>query len=69
MIKNITDIINSKIYKDRDLSNDQKKFLAENGYLLLEPNKNFWEWIGAEPKDLRLTIKLFLKRIFIKIPF
>ena len=42
MIKNITDIINSKIYKDRDFRNDQKKFLAENGYLLLEPNKNFW---------------------------
>ena len=66
MIKNITDIINSKIYKDRDLRNDQKKFLAENGYLLLEPNKNFWEWIGAKPKDLRLIMDSILAKEGIK---
>ena len=22
----------------------------------MEPNKNFWEWIGAEPKDLRIIV-------------
>ena len=66
MINSISDIINTKKYKDRDLRKDQKKFLAENGYLLLEPNKNFWEWIGAEPKDLRIIMDSILAKEGIK---
>ena len=66
MINNISDIVNTKIYKDRDLSKDQKKFLAKNGYLLLEPNKIFWEWIGAKPKDLRSIMDSILTKEGIK---
>ena len=56
MVKSITDILNSNNFDSKKLSEIQINHLEDKGYLLLEPKKHFWDWIGCNPKELRKVI-------------
>lgn len=36
-------------------------YLSKNGYCLIKPEKNFWEWIDSSPKKIRKIIDKLLK--------
>jgi len=56
MINSVTDILKSKSYKDRKLSDFQLNQLDKEGFVLIEPKKEIWEWIGCSVENLRSII-------------
>jgi len=62
MVNSILDILNSKEYIERKLSNSQINQLEEEGFILLEPKNEFWNWIGCRvDKLVNITDDLKLK--------
>ena len=73
MIKNTLDIINSPKYESSKFTLKYKELLDRDGYCLLPPDKSYWEWIGANPEDIRAIINSLLNKevhssVFKKVP-
>jgi len=62
MIKNTLDIINSPKYESSKFTLKYKELLDRDGYCLLPPDKSYWEWIGANPEDIRAIINSLLNK-------
>ena len=52
MANSTLDVLNSKEYIERKLSNSQIKQLDEKGFILIEPKKEIWDWIGCKVDNL-----------------
>ena len=62
MINSILDILKTKHYLDHKLGDNHVQQLEENGFCLLPPDKKRWDWIGAEPDEIRKIIDSLLEK-------
>ena len=62
MIKSTKDVLNSKSYLSKRLDTSAINSLNENGYCLLPPKNHFWDWIGADQKEIRKIINKLIEK-------
>ena len=66
MIKSTKDVLNSTSYSSKKLDISTINCLNENGYCLLPPKNHYWEWIGADQKEIRKIVDKLIKQEGIK---
>ena len=62
MINSTKDVLKNKDYLYNKLNFSEISFLNENGYCLIPPKKSFWEWIGADLKEIRKIIDKLIEK-------
>ena len=62
MINSVSDILNKNCYLNFKLEDKYIEQLKENGFCLIPPKKKMWDWIGAEPLEIRGIIDNILKK-------
>lgn len=61
MINSISDILRREEYTQSKLDEKYLESLQSRGYCLIPPKKDFWKWIGCEPKEIRNIVNKLLK--------
>ena len=62
MNSNIVQILRQKKFSLCKLSKKNNNFLMKNGYLLLKPKKKYWQWIEANPREIRTIIDRLIRK-------